>query len=214
MCRACRLAPPAFTRAVSYGLYDGRLQPAARALGHMLAQAIAKLGGEAPDDMLVVPVPLHRSRMAQRGFNQARALARHAHDALAITHPLWRLELAAGTLLRQRATESQAGLSPRQRRENLRGAFTVTDPQAVDGKHILLVDDIMTTGATVRSAALALRRAGAASVRVATLARAHRASRAGETFIERDNDSGLPGGFPGVQAPTTSMFSSAHQPSF
>jgi ComF family protein len=124
--------------------------------------------------MLVVPVPLHRSKYADRGFNQARSLAVAALDALRKSHPEWRLTLASSTLMRLRATTSQAGLTPRQRRLNVRGAFTVSNPAAVDSKHILLIDDILTTGATARAASLALTRAGAASVWVATLARAGR----------------------------------------
>jgi ComF family protein len=122
--------------------------------------------------MLVIPVPLHRSKFAQRGFNQARLLAGHAVGSLRKTHPGWRLSLASRTVVRQRATESQAGLTPRQRRQNLRGAFIVPDRQAVTGKNVLLIDDILTTGATVRSVAQVLVRAGAASVWVATLSRA------------------------------------------
>ena len=76
--------------------------------------------------------------------------------------------------MRQRSTDSQAGLTPRQRRNNVRGAFRVSDPTAVRGKNILLIDDILTTGATARAAAQSLKRAGAASVYVATLARARR----------------------------------------
>jgi ComF family protein len=153
--------------------YD-RLHPAAHPLGKLLAQAMAQLAAEAPRQLLVVPVPLHRSKYAQRGFNQARVLAREALASLAKTDPGWRLTLAPSALMRLRATESQAGLSPRQRRLNVRGAFSVSDPAAVAGKHILLVDDILTTGATARAAARALKRAGAQSVYVATLARARR----------------------------------------
>jgi glutamine phosphoribosylpyrophosphate amidotransferase len=76
--------------------------------------------------------------------------------------------------MRLRSTVSQAGLTPRQRRQNVRGAFKVSDPSAVQGRNILLVDDILTTGATARAAAQSLLRAGAASVYVATLARARR----------------------------------------
>jgi ComF family protein len=195
LCRACRLAPPPFVRAVSYGPYRDcmkaaihalkydRLHPAARRLGQMLAQAIAKLAAEAPAEMLVVPVPLHRSKLAERGFNQARSLAVSALDALRKTHPDWRLTIASTTLMRLRATESQAGLTPRQRRINVRGAFTVSDPEAVRLKHILLIDDILTTGATARSAAQVLIRAGAASVWVATLARAGRQVRDGRRVV-------------------------------
>jgi len=151
--------------------YQG-LMPAAKRLGEMLAAAIGQLAAEAPSEMLVIPVPLHRSKFAQRGFNQARLVAGYAMAALRETHPGWRLALAPSTVIRQRATESQAGLTPRQRRQNLRGAFTVPDRQAVAGKNVLLIDDIFTTGATVRSVAQVLLRAGAAEVWVATLSRA------------------------------------------
>jgi ComF family protein len=153
--------------------YD-QLHAAACGLGRMLARAIAQLADEAPAEMLVVPVPLHRSKYAERGFNQARSLAFHALRALGKSHPAWRLTLASSTLMRLRATESQFGLTPHQRRLNVRGAFEVSDPVAVTLKHILLIDDILTTGSTARAAALALERAGAASVWVATLARAGR----------------------------------------
>jgi ComF family protein len=186
LCRTCRLAPPPYVRAVAYGPYQGRmraaihalkydrLHPVALGLGRMLAEAIAQLAEEAPAEMLVVPVPLHRSKYAQRGFNQARSLATRALEVLHKTHPEWRLTLAPSTLMRLRATESQAGLTLRQRRLNVRAAFSVSDPAIVAQKHVLLVDDIFTTGATVRAAARELMRAGAASVWVATLARARR----------------------------------------
>ena len=185
-CRRCRLAPPPFVRAVAYGPYQGRmkaaihalkydrLRPAARGLGRMLAQAIAQLADEAPDELLVVPVPLYRSKYAERGFNQARSLAFYALKELGKTHPQWRLKLASTTLMRLRATRSQAGLTPRARRQNVRGAFVVSDPAAVSARHVLLIDDIFTTGATARASAQALLQAGAASVWVATLARAGR----------------------------------------
>jgi ComF family protein len=200
LCRACRMAPPPFQKAVAYGLYDGgmreaihalkynRMHPAARVLGQMLAQAIAKLAGEAPAEMLVVPVPLYRSKYAQRGFNQARALAEEAVKTLRKTHPTWQLKLAPATLLRLRSTESQAGLTPRERRQNVRGAFSVAGNGRVTAKHILLIDDILTTGATARAAAQAMVKAGAESVWVATLARARRH---GAPDVERiDADAG------------------------
>jgi ComF family protein len=185
-CRVCRLAPPAFTRAVSYGPYEGRMREAIHALkydglhgassrlGEMLAAAISRLAPEAPAEMLVIPVPLHRSKHAQRGFNQARLLAVNALAELRRMHPGWRLTLASSAVVRIRATESQASLTPRERRINLRGAFVVADPKAVALKHILLIDDIFTTGATARAMAQILMRSGAASVWVATLARARR----------------------------------------
>jgi ComF family protein len=168
--------------------YD-RLHPAAHGLGRMLAEAIAQLAAEAPAEMLVVPVPLHKSKYAERGFNQARSLAAQALGFLSKSHPQWRLTLASNTLMRLRATESQAGLTPRMRRMNVRGAFLVSDPAAVTLKHVLLIDDILTTGATARAAAQALQKAGAASVWVATLARARRlhAGGRGVQFQDADN---------------------------
>jgi ComF family protein len=148
------------------------LPPVARPLGEMLAHAIAKLAPEAPGEFLIVPVPLHRTRLAKRGFNQARLLSLHALKFLHKSHPAWKLTLASTTLMRLRETESQAGLTPRQRRINVRGAFSVSTPADVTAKHILLVDDIFTTGATARAASQALLKAGAASVWVATVARA------------------------------------------
>jgi len=189
------MVPPSYVRAVSYGVYQGRmreaihalkydrLHPASTGLGRMLASAIAQLSGVAPLEMLVIPVPLHPSKYTQRGFNQSRSLAAQALGFLRKSHPQWRLTLASSTLLRQRATDSQAGLTPRQRRLNVRGAFQVSDAARVKEQNVLIVDDILTTGATARAAARALVDAGAASVWVATLARAQRVTRFGSTSV-------------------------------
>jgi ComF family protein len=200
--------------------YD-RLHPAARGLGRMLADAIAQLAPEAPVSMLVVPVPLHRAKYSERRFNQARSLAVHALAFLRQSHPEWRLMLASSTLMRLRETTSQAGLSPRQRRLNVRGAFSVADPSEVASRHILLIDDIFTTGATARAAAQALVRAGAASVRVATLARARRIyepqRRPAFENAEDDQGSHVQGSYGNLAAATTqpeSIYSSQDQPSF
>jgi ComF family protein len=213
---------------VAFGLYQNRmkaaihalkyrrLHPTARRLGQMLAHAIAQLAGEAPGEMLVIPVPLHRSKHSLRGFNQARALAEHALGFLRKSHPQWQLRLASSTLMRQRATESQAGLTSRGRRLNVRGAFTVSDPSAVALKHILLVDDIFTTGATARAAAQTLVRAGAASVWVATLARARRVNESyrGSGFQNANEPTGITGNAPATDERQASIHSSHHQPSF
>ncbi len=224
------MAPPPFVRATAFGLYQGRmkeaihalkyggLQQAARGLGRMLAEAIAQLAAGAPAEMLVVPVPLHRTKHAERGFNQARALAVHALETLRKTHPEWRLTLASSTLMRLRPTESQAGLTPRQRRLNVRAAFSVSHPAAVNSRHILLIDDILTTGATARAAALALVQAGAASVWVATLARARRIHEFGHrgfaTFEDAEDDTALPSDSPDATGQAASTYSSQDQPSF
>ena len=201
--------------------YDGLLG-AARPLGTMLASAISQLAGTAPAEMMVIPVPLHRFKHAERGFNQARTLATYALAALRRTHPAWRLRLAPSTVLRLRPTASQASLSPRQRRINVRGAFKVADPARVRSKDLLVIDDIFTTGATVRSVALELRRAGAASVWVATLARARLYF--GKRFEAARGDSGSmdetveipgrPGNPPGDKTVSESMYSSSRQQSF
>jgi len=192
--------------------YD-RMHPAARRLGRMLAQAIAQLAADAPQDMLVVPIPLHRARQSDRGFNQARLLAIHALHALRASHPEWKLAIAPAALIRLRATESQASLTPHARRANVRGAFAVTDPAAVKDQDILLIDDILTTGATARAASLALKRAGAATVWVATLARARRAHPADPRAQQQPfTPSETQGGAPSQQQPA-SVDSSMNQPS-
>ena len=229
LCRLCRLAPPPFFRAVAYGPYEGRLRDAIHALkysrvrtadrilGRMLAQAIDGLANDAPREMLVVPIPLYRSKRAARGFNQARALADRAIQELRRAHPEWRLTLAPRTLIRARATASQAGLTTRQRRQNLRGAFRISDASAVAGKHVLVVDDIFTSGATARAAAKALADAGAEGIWVATLARAQRfnvnSRGSSASLLPAPEHRGTPGAEPVTNLNRSSMHSS-DQPSF
>lgn len=178
LCRECRSTTPAFVRAIAYGSYDGglrelihllkydRVRPAAGVLGRMLAEVIDGFGGEFRS-AVVVPVPLHSSKLRQRGFNQAEEIARAALKNLNRSG----LTLAARVLQRRRATESQTGLSDHQREQNVRGAFVVASPEAIADKDVLLVDDVFTTGATVTECARVLRRAGADRVFVATVAR-------------------------------------------
>lgn len=185
LCRPCRVQPPDFERAVAHGAYRGTLrsllhllkydgiEALGKPLGHLLAAQLAGIP-ELPPDLLVIPVPLFRGKRRERGFNQAERLAGAMITALR-RHPCGlRLRLASGLLERRRATESQAGLSPHQRRMNVRGAFLVPRPGTVAGKNILLIDDIYTTGATARACSAALRRAGAAKIWVATVARAQK----------------------------------------
>ncbi len=195
--------------------YDG-LHPAARGLGRALASAIAKLAASAPADLLVVPVPLHHSKLSARGFNQSRLLASEALAVLRRTHPEWRLTLAPDTLLRQRVTGTQAGLTPRQRRINVRGAFRVADEHAVSGRHILLIDDILTTSATARAAAQTLLKASAETVWVATLARARRTHTARHKTLNAWKESrltGMPGNKFATISETQGMYAAADPPS-
>jgi ComF family protein len=180
-CGMCHRVEPAFARAAAYGSYEsglrelihllkfGGVRPAANVLGRMLAEAIARLEPEFPaEGVAVVPVPLHRTKLRQRGFNQAELIAR---AALKINPAPDRLRLCAGVLDRTRETASQIGLTSHQRRENLRGAFRVAQRELVQGREVLVVDDVYTTGATVSECARVLRRAGATKVWVATVAR-------------------------------------------
>jgi len=119
-------------------------------------------------ELLVVPVPLHSTKLRQRGFNQSELIAR---AALKVKPSAGRFQLSPGLLECRRETKSQIGLSRHQRRDNIRGAFVVTRPREMAGREVLLVDDVFTTGTTVSECARILRRAGASKVYVATVAR-------------------------------------------
>jgi ComF family protein len=180
-CMLCQRTDPPYERAVAHGNYAGELRalihllkfqsvrPAAAVLGHMLAETIAPLERVMPvGTIAIVPVPLYHRKRAQRGFNQAETISREALREL--KRPK-RFELCTGVLLRSRETGSQIGLTRHQRRENLRGAFTVSDPTRIAKRDILLIDDVFTTGTTASECARVLLRAGAARVWVATVAR-------------------------------------------
>ena len=181
-CGACQRLEPLFAKAVAYGSYEGGLRelihllkyeqvrPAAGVLGRMLGEAIAALVpllGEATP--LIVPVPLHAAKLRQRGFNQSELIARAALKSPALS-AVWG-QPPALVLERTRPIESQTGLTRHQRLENVRGAFRVLNAEAVAGRSVLLVDDVFTTGTTVSECARVLRKAGAAQVWVATVAR-------------------------------------------
>jgi ComF family protein len=185
-CGLCQRLHPPFERAVAYSSYDGGLRdlihllkyqqvrPAAAVLGRRLAETIASLEGALPvGRILLVPVPLHPRKRAQRGFNQSELIAR---AALKYLNRPERFQISVRALARSRETESQIGLTRHQRRENLRGAFAVADPEQVAQRNVLLIDDVMTTGTTASECAKVLRRAGATRVWVATVARALRIS--------------------------------------
>jgi ComF family protein len=136
--------------AVVHALKYGERPGLAAALGAGMAQALPP--GYRPD--LVLDVPLHRTRRRERGYNQAGLLA----DALAEAIHTPR---HAGALVRVRATRAQARLGPEARRRNMAGAFRVTRPGALAGRSVLIVDDVLTTGATLEAALAAVAAAGA-----------------------------------------------------
>jgi ComF family protein len=152
--------------------FGGQRRMAEVVLGERLAAAMLKLDEVCGRELLVVPVPLFPARERQRGFNQARLLADAAIKSLKKLRPEWRLRILPGAMQRVRDTHALFTLNPSQRRRNLSGAFRIADKEAVRGREVLLIDDIMTTGATARECARILKRAGAAKVWVATVAKA------------------------------------------
>ncbi len=175
LCGACTRRPPAFDRARAVMRYDDASRGlilgfkhadktyGAPAFGGWIARTGADLlaaGG------LVVPVPLHWTRLFGRRYNQSALLARAVARSAGLT-------AVPDAMLRRRATKSQGRLSAAARRRNVRGAFAVRPSRrkTIEGRRIVLVDDVLTTGATAEACARALKRAGAAAVDVLVLAR-------------------------------------------
>lgn len=135
-----------------------------RPLGLLTASRLAGFAADTLPDLLV-PVPLHRRRLRERGFNQALLIAR-------VLSREWQVPCARATLVRTRWTVPQVQLSAAERAQNVRGAFAVAEPASVADRRIMLVDDVFTTGSTLDECARVLRRAGAAEVLAVTVARA------------------------------------------
>jgi ComF family protein len=173
-CALCRSGLRGFDAAYSFGAYEGELRelvhllkyqgmrPLARPLGALLLRALAR---EESFDV-IVPVPLHWRRRWTRRFNQSEELARAVARGTGLP--------VTNALRRVKATAVQAGLSNSARRRNVTQAFRCHRPRAVEGRSILLVDDVMTTGSTAAACAQALKRAGAKRVSLLTVARADR----------------------------------------
>ncbi len=179
-CGLCRRGARGFDAAYSFGFYENELrtlihlfkyhgiQTLSAPLGKLLALALPR---ERSFDV-IVPMPLHWRKRWQRGFNQAELLAREIGRR---THTPVR-----NALRRVRYTDSQAGLTSARRRQNVSGAFQASrranlfSTQPLEGRSVLLIDDVITTGATAASCARALKRAGARHVTVLALARADR----------------------------------------
>jgi ComF family protein len=173
-CSRCRDERFAFEHAFRLGPYDGALRDVILAMKHRpgeyLAEAVGRLWAVHHETRfrgsgaeIVIPVALHWWKRLRRGFNQTACLSAAIAERLKLDHrPEW--------LRRVRATGSQVQLSPAQRRTNVRGAFRAARRAQLTGKSVLLIDDVLTTGATASEAAAALRAAGAARVVVAVLA--------------------------------------------
>ncbi|HPC73298.1 MAG TPA: ComF family protein [Syntrophales bacterium] len=175
-CGDCLSRKQHFTAARSLGVYENALLKAIQrfkyqgslhvgeALGSLMASHLYPAFDRTEYDV-IMPVPLHVNRLRERGFNQSLLLAR----AIARTSPA---ELDFTTLRRAVGTASQTGLKKEDRAKNVRGAFELADGSRVKGKKVLVIDDVYTTGSTVRECARVLMKGGAGSVGVLTLARA------------------------------------------
>lgn len=175
ICALCAAQPPEFDRARAALRYDDPLRQALLGFKHGdrtdMAEGLAALLWRVGAPMLhsadgVLPVPLHRWRLWRRRYNQSALIARILADRAGIA-------FLPDALVRKRQTRSQGGLSATARRRNVRGAFAAGDGMKplIDGRRLVIVDDVYTTGATVEACARTLRRAGAASVDVLTVAR-------------------------------------------
>lgn len=187
LCAECRRQEYAFDLARSFGLYSGNLRAAilqlkfhhrerlGRKLGELLCSLWSSVSGPDLGNLpIVLPVPLHRDRQRQRGYNQAELLAKGMAKGFArrVSAGAEVLQVETHCLRRLRPTVPQTGLDPRARHENVRGVFAVANPERVRGATVLLVDDVMTTGATASACAEVLKREGARRVLVLSLARA------------------------------------------
>ena len=184
LCGTCLELPMAMDSVRAAFMYEGVIQKAlglfkyhsklslARAFETHLFQAFATHFEMERFD-LIVPIPLHHSKAKNRGFNQSYFLVRNFSRLYRADYdrpPPWQVDIK--NLVRIRATISQTGLDPKARKKNLTQAFACPKPERIKGKHILLVDDVFTTGATCDAATQTLLKAGAAGVSALVLARA------------------------------------------
>lgn len=170
-CGACLARPPRIARtrsAVAYGdlarslaikLKYGRKVAVARTMARYMAPLV-----NAGENAVFIPVPLHRTRLWRRGFNQSALVASELSRRLDIAS-------APSALRRVKRTPPLKGMSPLQRRKTVAGAFRIADKAAVAGKTVVLIDDVLTTGSTAEACARTLKRAGAARVELVSWAR-------------------------------------------
>lgn len=182
LCPACITTASAIDRLRAVFAYDDKSRGLILAFKHgdrlqgvpAFGDWLARAGATLIDrDTVIVPVPLHWTRLFNRRYNQSALLAHALATALAESRNL-EITVAPDLLLRRRRTRSQGQLGRMSRQENVRAAFAIRPGATVTGKSFLLVDDVLTTGATVEECGRALKRAGAGRVDVLTLARALR----------------------------------------
>jgi competence protein ComFC len=169
ICGDCLHDEPAFSSCRSFGLYEGALRKAINLLKYHRVQRLSKpladilLHIKIPRIDAVLPVPLYKKRLRQREFNQSALIAKYSAEGLGSL-------LVTDALVKMRDTRPQVGLSSDERRKNMRNAFGVQNYMAIQGKDILLIDDVSTTGATIRECSRVLKKAGAGDIHVLTLA--------------------------------------------
>jgi len=169
ICGECLANEPAFSYARSFGLYEGVLKRAVsllkfygiKRLSRPLSEVMLKM--KIPESDVVIPVPLHDKRLKKREFNQSALIAKYLASSMGI-------KIILNGLVKVRDTMPQVGLSSHERKKNIRGAFAVKNNSLISGKDIVLVDDVVTTGATVRESSKVLKKAGARNIYVITLA--------------------------------------------
>lgn len=184
VCGECIKSPKKFRMARAVAVYEGTLMKTiqrlkykgkiqlARPLGMFLFFVFIKYWNNKNRIDLIVPVPLHIKRFRKRGFNQAYLLIREWFSyADALNVELSYSKIEKNVLIRNKKTESQTGLDRKQRKANIKNAFSIGDSSKISGKSILLIDDVYTTGATVNECTKVLLNEGAKSVDVLTLAR-------------------------------------------
>lgn len=169
ICGDCIQDSPAFESARSFGLYEGALRKAINLLKYHNVIRLSKplsdilLQVDIPEVDAVLPVPLFKKRLRQREFNQSALIAKYTAEGLGSM-------LVTDSLVKMRETKPQVGLRSDERRKNMKNAFGVVNGNSVEGRKILLIDDVSTTGATVRECSRVLKKAGAANIHVLTLA--------------------------------------------
>ena len=175
VCDECAKAPPRYGKLRTIAFYEASLRQAIHLFKFEKRTGLAKpliqlMLEHLPDDCqiedydFILPIPIHKKRLRERGFNQSILLAQGIAKAKGVP-------IATDIFVRHKNTKAQSSLAGRERQENITGAFEVRKPDAISGKRLLLIDDVFTTGATIREAVKELWNADPGEIDVLTLAR-------------------------------------------